>query len=125
VLAASLIDINGIVVREQRFPFDLGFRIPWRLAPFDLAMDLGAAAALFTIRGNDLPAQNRETRLDFGGRLGLEARFDQVGKLSPYLGAHVEYFPRAYTLLVDPRGTIGSTPRVWMGASVGLSLSLE
>jgi hypothetical protein len=62
------------------------------------------------------------TRLDIGGRAGLAlSLMSLASSWAPFLALHVEYFPRPYEFEVGPLGRIGSTNRLWVGASVGLS----
>jgi len=109
-------------VREQRFPFGVAFRFqgdgPARLR---LGAELGAALVLATFKAEDLQMTSSAVRLDVGLRGALQLRLPVGGHgLAPFVGLHAEYFPKPYKLDVDPIGTVGSSSRLWLGATVGV-----
>jgi hypothetical protein len=111
-----------IAVREQRFPFSAALRfqkeLPGRLR---LGADLGAALTLARFTGDDLQMMGSTLRLEAGGRAAITVRLPVVvRRLAPFVGAHIEYFPKPYKLDVDPVGTVGSSSRVWLGATAGM-----
>ena len=125
VLAPVTWDISGVLVQEQRFPGHLALRLRWPSPLVTLALDLGVSATVFTVRAPELARESNSVRLDVGPRTALTARFATIGGLSPYFGAHVEYFPHAYRLIADPNGKLGATPHAWVGMSLGVSLALN
>lgn len=125
VLAPVTWDVAGVLVQEQRFPGHLALRLRWPSPRVTLALDLGVAATVFTIRAPELAGESNSVRLDVGPRAALTARFATLGGLSPYFGAHLEYFPHAYRLNVDPSGKLGATPQAWVGMSLGVSFALN
>ncbi|HEY4185176.1 MAG TPA: hypothetical protein VGP07_08915 [Polyangia bacterium] len=113
---------SPISVREQRFPVSLAFRARRDLRRVQLAGDLGLSAVLLTFRGQALQTSDAVVRLDVGARVALGLRFPTLlNHVAPTLALHAEYFPRPYDLDVDPVGSIGSSSRLWLGASLGLS----
>ena len=77
-----------------------------------------------TLRGEALASAPPATRLDAGVRLaGVELRM--APRFGAFVDLHAEVFPRAYELDVDPTGGIGSTGRLWVGASVGAAFDLR
>lgn len=125
VLAPVIWDISGVLVQEQRFPGHLALRLRWPSPLATLALDVGVSATAFTLRAPELAGESTAARLDIGPRAALTAQFETIGGLSPYLGAHVEYFPQAYRLNADPNGQLGSTPHAWVGMNLGASLALN
>ena len=92
-------------------------RARWRVAA-----EVGAALALLRIQGLGLDAGGPVLRFDAGARAGVALLLPPVGQAwVPLIAMHVEYFPRAYQLDVDPLGTIGALSRLSVGASVGVS----
>jgi hypothetical protein len=123
VLAPVIWELSGVLVREQRFPCHLALRLRWASAPPELSLDLGVSATTFVVRAPELGGESLATRLDLGPRAALTTQFEPVGGVSPYLGAQLEYFPRSYRLYADPAGQVGSTPHVWVGMNLGVSLA--
>ena len=86
---------------------------------------VGAALVPLTLRGEGLDGGSQSTRLDAGVRLAVELRIRATPRLAPFVDLHAEIFPRAYQLDVDPFGTVGSTGRLWVGVSAGLSFAVS
>jgi len=125
ILAPTDSTLSSVTVRQQRFPLSVAMTarrgIGQRLA---VAGAIGAALVPLTLRGESLDGASQATRLDAGVRLACELRLLATQRLVPFIGVHAELFPRAYQLDVDPLGTIGSTGRLWIGASAGLSFEV-
>ena len=118
--------LSSVTVRQQRFPLSVAVTaqhgIGRRLA---VAGAVGAALVPLTLRGEGLDASSQATRLDAGVRLAVELRVRATPRLAPFVGLHAEIFPRAYQLDVEPLGTVGSTGRLWLGVSAGLSFAVS
>jgi hypothetical protein len=112
-----------VAVRQQRVPFGIAARVRHRLrGGFELGGEVGLALVLLRLRGEGLDAMTPATRLDVGGRAGVELRLPAVSpRLAPFVILSAEYFPRPYQLEVEPLGRIGSTAPFWYGGTVGLS----
>ena len=126
LLAPTESRFSSVTVRQQRFPFSVAVTaqrgIGQRLA---VAGAVGAALVPLTLRGEGLDGGSQATRLDAGVRLAVELRIRATPRLAPFVDLHAEIFPRAYQLDVDPLGTVGSTGRLWVGVSAGLSFALQ
>jgi hypothetical protein len=46
-------------------------------------------------------------------------------RLSPFLALQTELSARRFDLVVDSIGNVGTAPRIWLGALVGASISLN
>jgi hypothetical protein len=125
VFAPVVWELSGVLVSEQRFPGHLALRLHFPVAPFELNLDLGLAAALFTLHALQASGEPRATRVEFGPRLALTTQFETARGFAPFVGAQVEYFPQAYRIHVDPVGPLGSAPKLWVGLSLGASLDLD
>lgn len=126
VLAPTESKLSSVTVRQQRFPFSVALTAQHGIGPrLVLAGAVGAALVPLTLRGEGLDGGSQATRLDAGVRLALELRIRATPRLAPFVGLHAEIFPRAYQLDVDPLGTVGSTGRLWVGVSVGLSFAVS
>jgi hypothetical protein len=114
---------ESVAVRQQRFPFSVGVTARLgRPGAFQLAGEGGLALALLTLRGQNLATAPSRARLDVGGRVAVALRFPSFGggRVGAFIDAHAEFYPRPYQLDVEPVGTIGSTSRLWAGASLGV-----
>ena len=126
-LAPTLVLLDGASARQQRFPGYLVARLRLRSMPgLEVAFDAGLAAVLFQITGRDVVDAQSVLRADAGGRLSFECRLPALGAAggwAPFVSLQAEYFPRTYRLLVDELGTVGTTPHLWLGASLGISFA--
>jgi len=125
VLTPTESQFSSVTVRQQRFPLSLAVlaqhRIGERIA---LAGAVGAALVPLTLHARGIDGAPSSTRLDAGVRLAVELQIRATPRLAPFIGVHAELFPRAYQLDVDPLGTVGSTGRLWVGVSAGLSFAV-
>jgi hypothetical protein len=122
ILAPSDSTISSVTVRQQRFPLSVALTARHGISPrLAAAGAMGVALVPFTVRGQSLDPASQSTRLDAGVRLAFALRLLATPRLAPFIGLHAELFPRAYQLDVAQLGTIGSTGRLWVGASAGLS----
>jgi hypothetical protein len=123
ILAPAVVSFGSVPISEQRFPFRVAATVRSKIpGPFEVAGDVGLSFVLLRLRGNELDTIDPATRLDVGGRAGLALDLrSPASSWAPFLALHVEYFPRPYQLEVGPLGRIGSTERLWVGASAGLS----
>ena len=116
---------NGLLGREARIPLDLGLRASFPLESFELDGEAALAAAIFQAEGLNTLMPQQGTRLDLGARVGLTARLGRPSSRAvPFVGLHALVFPRPYEIATTPQGTLGSTPALWFGATLGLSASL-
>ena len=123
ILAPTERRLSSVIVHEQRFPCSVAFTARRELARVEVAAALGVALVPFTLRADGLATSDPATRFDAGGRFALELRLPLFARrLAPFVDVHAEYFPRAYDIDVDPLGSVGSTERLWLGATVGASL---
>ncbi|HZL20051.1 MAG TPA: hypothetical protein VFG23_20115, partial [Polyangia bacterium] len=117
--------IAGLTGRQTRVPLDLGLRLERRAGPFALGGEIGVAAAIFHADGLNTAVPQTGTRLDLGGRAGIFLRCDRwSARAAPFVGLHALLFPWPYEIAISPAGTLGSTPALWLGATLGVSTSL-
>ncbi len=122
-LAPTVVTFGSVPVREQRSPFRVAAVVRQMVGGrFELGGELGLSVVLLRLRGEDLDTIDPATRLELGGRaaLGLTL-WPLASNWAPFLAIHGEYFPRPYEFEVGPLGRIGSTNRLWVGASAGVS----
>jgi hypothetical protein len=123
VLAPTVVTFGSVPVREQRSPFRVAAVGRLKVGSrFELGGELGLSFVLLRLRGEDLDTIEPATRLDVGGRAALALTlWPLASNWAPFLALHGEYFPRPYEFEVGPLGQIGSTNRLWVGASAGVS----
>jgi hypothetical protein len=126
LLAPTRRILQSVSVRQQRFPFGAGLVIRHRWSPwFELTGKAAVAVVLLTLRGENVSPGASSTRLDPGAHLSVELRGPPLREgLVPFVGLHVELFPRSYVLEAEPVGRVGVTNRLWWGATAGLSFDL-
>jgi hypothetical protein len=116
---------DGLEGRETRFPFDLGLRAARPLGAWEVDGEAAIAGAIFRAKGLNTLMPQQGTRLDLGGRVGVAVRLGRPSSRAvPFLGLHALVFPRPYEIATTPQGSLGSTPALWFGATLGLSASL-
>jgi hypothetical protein len=65
-----------------------------------------------------------ETRVSLGGRLGLGLQYRRWHYAMPFVSVHAELIPQTYNLIWPGLGVVGTTPRVWLGAVVGVAVPI-
>ena len=123
-VAVGSIDFGAVQATELRVPFDLGVRLPFAArGAVDLVGDLSFAGAVFHDAGKNTADPQSGTRLDLGARAGLVLHHGRPGdRLLELVGLHAEVFPRPYDVTLTPAGTVGHTPILWCGVTLGLAV---
>jgi hypothetical protein len=118
-------DVSGLAAREERASIDLGVRAVRAFGPLDLGGEMSVVGVVFRAQGTNTVAPGQETRLDLGARAGLVLRLGAARTRSalPFVGVHATFFPRPYDIVVMPKGVLGHPPSLWLGATVGVSVS--
>lgn len=102
-------------------PFDISLRKSYETGVVTLAAELGPEAALLFVSGDRVKNPRTSTRLELGARGALSLTWS----MSRHLGAFTTLFgvwrPRPYEFKVNPDVDSGTTPALWLGASIGLS----
>jgi hypothetical protein len=122
VLAPSDFALGGVRLRQWRLPVDVGLRGQLdgqRLQPYG---EIGLGLALLSERALSLADSNGGTSLEIGARLTAGLRLATRGRLAPFIALGGELVPSPPQLFALPRGVLGHTPVVWVGAAIGASL---
>jgi hypothetical protein len=106
-----------------RAALDLSGRLSWRPGPFGLAAELGPYLGLLRVRGTGLFEDSTSSHVDAGARWALLARL-RGPRLGPFLVLQAELGGRRFDLTVDPSGSMGTAPRIWLGLALGGVLDL-
>jgi len=106
-----------------RVPFAalLGYNARWRVV--GVGLEAGLALDLLHFRGEAVPNPESSMRLNPGLRFGAVLRLHASRRLAALLIPGFSYFPRSYSIRVEPSSTLAETPRWWLGASLGLEYS--
>jgi hypothetical protein len=122
VLAPSDFTLGGVRLRQWRLPVDVGLRAQLdgpRLQPYG---EIGLGLALLSERALSLADSNGGTSLEIGARLTGGLRLATRGRWAPFIAIDGELVPSPPQLFALPRGVLGHTPSVWVGAAIGASL---
>ena len=102
-------------------PFDLALRATQEVETLALAAELGPEFALLFVSGERVKNPRTSTRLELGARGAVSLTWS----MSTHLGAFMTLFgvwrPKPYEFRVNPGLESGTTPPLWVGASLGLS----
>ncbi len=110
--------------RATWLPMDLGISLGQRTGSWEVGADLSFVAALLFIEGQALDTTQQSTRLELGGRLGVQVRYWASERAGVYGGMSGIWFPKPYSLEVQGVGVVGETPSGWIGGSLGAVLRL-
>jgi len=121
--------IGGIALRQWRVPADVSLRaqgaIPLSehrvLEPY---AELGAAVALLRESGRDLASSDTRTSAELGVRVAAGLHLAGDSRIAPFLALHGELVPSPPAISALPRGVVGHTPLVWVGATAGAAWRL-
>jgi hypothetical protein len=116
-------DLTGSVAL-LRVPLAIDASFVLELGRLELGPSLGLVADVLHLRGRDVPRAQTELRVNPGLALHAEARVWLGGAAFLLVRAGATGYPRAYELAVDPLGRLGRTPRIWLGANLGLDWRL-
>ena len=125
VLAATSIDLSarsGVdgSVALVRLPSTLSASYLLRAGRLQLGPTLGFAFDLLRLHGTRVPDAQTALRANAGALAAIDAHL----RLSPVwlvlMRVSLSAFPRVYDLELDPAGTLGHTPRLWLGATLGI-----
>jgi hypothetical protein len=107
-----------------RISLDASARLLWRWGAAELGIEIGPYGALLVAQGRGLYPGATSTHIDAGGRLGFRVQ-TMAWRVSPFLALQTELSARRFDLVVDPIGSVGTAPRIWLGVLAGASISLN
>jgi hypothetical protein len=121
--------IGGIALRHWRVPADVSVRAQGAiqlsehrvLEPYG---ELGAAVALLRETGLDLATGDTRTSAELGVRVAAGVHLAGDSRIAPFLALHGELVPSPPAISALPRGVVGHTPLIWIGATAGAAWRL-
>ncbi|MEP6653803.1 MAG: hypothetical protein ABJA82_10610 [Myxococcales bacterium] len=126
IVAAPAFDgtAGGSRLREWRLPGYLAVRHHFERDGWAPYADGGLCLALHVATGTDLVNNQTARALEFGIHAGVGIRLGrQAARFTPFGLLVVDYFPWPSAISVLPRGEVGHTSSVWMGAAFGVSIN--
>lgn len=123
-LLPTALHFSEAEARATWAPTDLSLSLSQRIDSWELSLDLGVAAALLLVEGEALDATQQASRLEVGGRAGVQVRYWASSRAGIYGGLSSSWFPKPYSLEVEGIGIVGRTPSAWVGGSLGAVIRL-
>ena len=128
-LAPVDVSIGDVALRQWRVPADVSLRAQGAiqlsehrvLEPYG---ELGAAVALLRESALDLATRGTPTSAELGVRVAAGVHLAGDSRIAPFLALHGELVPSPPAISALPRGVVGHTPLVWIGATAGAALRL-
>jgi len=90
----------------------------------ELALELAATMELERVSGESAASRGSDAGLQVGARGAAMVAWPNTATLQPFVSVSTQWFPEPHQLVTLPRGVIGTLPRLWIGASLGLALAL-
>jgi hypothetical protein len=107
-----------------RVPGTIGLRFRAPAARVEWALDVSGLVLLQRLRATNLLATEEETVLEFGARGTLLLSYRLTSAIAPFVGVSGSFVPSPREIRALPEGTLGNTPPLWLGATLGLRLGL-
>jgi hypothetical protein len=117
---ADQLELATSQIRQRRYPIDLGLRLQYESEWLKGSVDLGALVALLQLRQLNAAPSSTRTLVEAGARVGGTLWVSR-STIAPYIRGFAEIVPFPRRLVVEPRGDIGSTSPLWLGATIGLA----
>jgi hypothetical protein len=115
---ATELAFGSVSINQFRLPIDASLRLSARAGQLEGTLDAGIVVAF--LREEYTPARRSFQDVEAGARAGLSLSWGD--RIVPWLGAAIEVMPSSHELRFAPMGTIGHTPNVWLGVSVGMEV---
>jgi hypothetical protein len=118
--------IGGLRVRHLRVPVDAGVRAQTaiavgarqRLQPY---AELGGVLAVVRESALDLVTNHAPLEIELGVRGGAGVYLVSASPLTPFLSLAGVFVPAPGAVFALPRGVVGHTPSLWLGATAGVA----
>jgi hypothetical protein len=112
-------ELANVPLREDRVPFGVLLRRNWLGAALASSLEMGPLVQVLRLRQNETDATERTTFLELGAR--IDARFQLIGRVAPYAALSLDFSPFGREITVEPRGKLGKTSLLRVGASFGIA----
>ena len=115
---STQLQLGSAAIDQFRMPIDISARMYLRTGRLEGTFDLGLLLAL--LKEEYAPARRNYFEVEPGVRAGLTLSWGD--RIVPWVGASLEVLPAPYDLRFAPVGSVGRTPSVWFGFSLGMEL---
>lgn len=115
----SSFDVGGVGASISETAFRLGGRALWRLGGVRPGLEIAGIAARRRLRG-DIAGASAQSTWEWGAFVGGHVAVPLAEMVMPFVGVRASWFPIPTELEALPRGTIGTLPKLWLGAQLGL-----
>jgi hypothetical protein len=105
-------------------PIDVAVGIQSRANAWEIGAEIGPSARVLSVVGVNLKEASPHVRIDLGARASAWSRFWFGEQFGVFFSAETVLRPFPHMIDIDPRGSIGQTPPLWLGASAGIAASL-
>ena len=102
-------------------PFDISPRLTYDAGPLALSAELGPELALLFASGDRVKNPRTSTRLEVGARAAVTLTWSMSAHLGAFMTLFGVWRPKPYEFRVNPQLASGTTPPVWLGASLGIA----
>lgn len=107
-----------------QLPLSAGVRLR-APGPIEAALQLGVAGTWYRARGTSPLHPRAASGFAWGARVGGLVAWSLSDQLRPYLELSGTYLPDTPELMLEPRGSVGRLPTIWLGVHAGLGLELD
>jgi hypothetical protein len=121
-LLPTRLELPAADARLVWLPFDVSLRASRTLDEVTLSGELGPELALLFASGDRVKNPRTSSRLEIGARGAVSLTWGMSQRLGAFLTVFSVWRPRPYDFRVNPDVASGTTPPLWVGASLGLSL---
>ena len=105
-------------------PIDVAVGLQSRANAWEIGAEIGPSMSVLSIVGENLKESSPQLRLDLGGRASVWSRFWFGPQFGVFFSAETVVRPFPHVIDIEPRGSIGQTPSLWLGVSAGIAASL-
>lgn len=113
------IDLEDATATFSRYTLDLTVGPVVEVAAWQFRGTAGVAFDPLVIAAEAF--ESRQVRFDLGPTAALSLAY-RGGRVDPFLLFDARWFPRDYQLWVEPRGEVGRTPQLYLGAAAGIRI---
>lgn len=124
-LTPTTLDLGSARARLLRFPLDIGVRLAGDWGRFELSGELGIAATVLSVSGQDLAPSRDATRLELGVRAAGMIAYRLGERWGPFLAVQAIFAPSPISLEASPQGALGTTPRLHVAGVLGATVRLH
>lgn len=117
---------NGSPPRFQLQRWPLAALLGWetRLHLLGLGAEVGPALDVLAFDGKVVPNPDRALRLNPGLRFNAVLRVHATSHLAAELLPVISWFPRTYTVRVEPSQLLAETPVFWLGVALAINYQI-